>query len=52
MAEVLGWDEERTQREVDTYLARVQAERDSQEQPDDESADRVRLAAPDITANV
>lgn len=52
MAEVLGWDEERTRREVDTYLARVQAERDSQEQPDDESADRVRLAAPDITANV
>ncbi len=52
MAEVLGWDEERTKREVDTYLARVQAERDSQEQPDDESADRVRLAAPDITANV
>lgn len=52
MAEVLGWDEERTRREVDTYLARVQAERDSQDQPDDESADRVRLAAPDITANV
>ncbi|WP_111720640.1 glycerol-3-phosphate dehydrogenase/oxidase [Homoserinimonas sp. OAct 916] len=50
MAGVLGWDAEREQREVAFYLERVQAERDSQEQPDDESADRVRLKAPDITA--
>jgi glycerol-3-phosphate dehydrogenase len=48
MAEVLGWDEERTQLEVDTYLARVRAERESQTMPDDESADRVRLEAPEI----
>jgi len=48
MAEVLGWDEEKVQREVNTYLKRVEAERASQLQPDDESADRVRLEAPDI----
>jgi len=48
MAETLGWDAEREQREVAFYLKRVTAERESQEQPDDESADRVRLEAPDI----
>lgn len=48
MAGVLGWDEERTQHEVAVYLKRVAAERASQEQPDDESADRIRLEAPDI----
>ncbi|MET1051668.1 MAG: glycerol-3-phosphate dehydrogenase/oxidase [Mycetocola sp.] len=48
LAEVLGWDEERTEREVAVYLKRVAAERASQEQPDDESADRIRLEAPDI----
>ncbi|SFN94565.1 glycerol-3-phosphate dehydrogenase/oxidase [Mycetocola miduiensis] len=48
MAGVLGWDEERIEREVATYLKRVAAERASQEQPDDESADRIRLEAPDI----
>jgi len=51
MAEVLGWDDERVEREVSNYLRRVAAERASQEQPDDESADRVRLDAPDIVAN-
>lgn len=50
MAGVLGWDEERTQHEVAVYLKRVAAERASQEQPDDESADRIRLEAPDIVA--
>ncbi|MET4638718.1 glycerol-3-phosphate dehydrogenase/oxidase [Mycetocola sp. 2940] len=50
MAGVLGWDDERTEREVATYLKRVAAERASQEQPDDESADRIRLEAPDIVA--
>jgi glycerol-3-phosphate dehydrogenase len=48
MGGVLGWDEARIEREVATYLRRVEAERASQEQPDDESADRVRLEAPDI----
>lgn len=48
MAAELGWDAERTQWEIDHYLRRVAAEIASQEQPDDVSADRVRLEAPDI----
>lgn len=48
MGDVLGWDKKRQEREVSNYLKRVAAERQSQEQPDDESADRVRLEAPDI----
>jgi len=50
MAGELGWDAAHTQREIDTYLQRVIAERESQEQPDDASADRVRLEAPEITS--
>lgn len=49
MAEVLGWDEAQKESEVQHYLQRVAAERASQEQPDDESAERVRLEAPDIS---
>ncbi|GAA1492801.1 glycerol-3-phosphate dehydrogenase/oxidase [Curtobacterium herbarum] len=48
MAGVLGWDQEATENEVANYRKRVAAERESQLQPDDESADRVRLEAPDI----
>ncbi|MEJ3404388.1 glycerol-3-phosphate dehydrogenase/oxidase [Rathayibacter sp. YIM 133350] len=48
MGGVLGWDEARRQSEVANYLKRVAAERASQEEPDDASADRVRLEAPDI----
>ncbi|QJU52454.1 glycerol-3-phosphate dehydrogenase/oxidase [Herbiconiux sp. KACC 21604] len=48
MAGVLGWDEETIDREIEVYLERVAAERASQEQPDDESAERIRLEAPDI----
>lgn len=51
MAGTLGWDTEREEREVAYYLRRVAAERASQEQPDDEAADRVRLEAPDIVAS-
>ena len=35
-------------REVEHYLARVEAERESQEQPDDQAADAARLGAPEI----
>ena len=52
MAEVLGWDAEHEQLEVDTYLERVRAERESQTMPYDESADRVRLEAPEIVQAV
>ena len=47
MAEVLGWDEERIAEEVALYRGRVDAERRSQEQPDDEAADRIRRSVPD-----
>jgi len=50
MAEALGWDAERVEKEVANYLKRVAAERASQEEPNDEAADRVRLEAPDIVA--
>lgn len=52
MAEVLGWDDEHERLEVATYLDRVNAERESQTMPDDESADRVRLEAPEIVQAV
>lgn len=48
MGEVLGWDAGRVAHEVARYLERVQAERASQLEPDDASADRVRLAAREV----
>jgi len=50
MAGVLGWDEEQVQREVQLYQDRVAAERNSQQQPDDASADAARLAADEVVA--
>jgi glycerol-3-phosphate dehydrogenase len=50
MAGVLGWDEAEKQREVEYYLGRVAAERDSQTKPDDDTAEAARLGAPDIAA--
>ena len=35
-------------REVEHYLARVEAERQSQLMPDDATADAARLGAPDV----
>jgi glycerol-3-phosphate dehydrogenase len=46
MANVLGWSDDTTSREVKIYKARVEAERDSQTQPDDEAADAIRATAP------
>jgi glycerol-3-phosphate dehydrogenase len=48
MADVLGWDEQRKAGEIEFYLERVAAERDSQTKPDDETAETARLEAPDI----
>jgi glycerol-3-phosphate dehydrogenase len=45
---LLGWDEVRVRREVALYVARVEAERESQRQVDDEAADAARLAAADL----
>ncbi|WP_328993773.1 glycerol-3-phosphate dehydrogenase/oxidase [Kribbella sp. NBC_01245] len=50
MAPVLGWTEAEIEREIAYYLRRVESERASQDQPDDESADKVRLEAPDIVS--
>jgi glycerol-3-phosphate dehydrogenase len=48
MAKPLGWDEAQTGREVEHYRTRVKAERESQDQRDDATADAARLGAPDI----
>jgi glycerol-3-phosphate dehydrogenase len=48
MGGVLGWDAEQTEREVAAYHQRVEAERASQQEPNDEAADQVRLSAPDL----
>jgi glycerol-3-phosphate dehydrogenase len=48
VAPVLGWDDERARNEVEHYRARVAAEIDSQEQPDDQTADAARLGAADV----
>jgi glycerol-3-phosphate dehydrogenase len=48
VAPALGWDDATIAREIDHYRKRVEAERDSQEQPDDRSADAARLGAADV----
>ncbi|MEE2057476.1 glycerol-3-phosphate dehydrogenase [Rhodococcus artemisiae] len=52
VAPVLGWDEATVDREVETYRARVEAEIDSQSRLDDESADALRVAAPEARAEI
>ncbi|MGN6334004.1 MAG: glycerol-3-phosphate dehydrogenase/oxidase [Motilibacteraceae bacterium] len=47
VAPVLGWSAADVDREVEIYTERVRAERASQEQPDDTTADAVRLTAPE-----
>jgi glycerol-3-phosphate dehydrogenase len=48
MGDVLGWDAATRSREIDHYLARVAAERESQKMPDDLTADAARLGVPDV----
>ena len=48
MGDALGWSAEQRDREVDHYVKRVEAERESQAQPDDETADAARMGAPDV----
>jgi glycerol-3-phosphate dehydrogenase len=50
VAPVLGWDGATVEREVEHYRARVEAERDSQQQLDDRTADSARLGAPEVRA--
>src|SRR5450759_5469070 len=48
VAPIPGWEREDIDREVEHYQLRVKAERESQEQPDDNTADAARLGAPDV----
>ncbi|HEY6595848.1 MAG TPA: glycerol-3-phosphate dehydrogenase/oxidase [Asanoa sp.] len=48
MGAVLGWDAAVRMREVEHYLARVAAERESQRMPDDATADAARMGAEDV----
>ncbi len=48
MAGELGWGHERRAEEIDHYLRRVEAERQSQRALTDREADEARVAAPDI----
>jgi glycerol-3-phosphate dehydrogenase len=48
MAEPLGWSAEQVRREIEHYEQRVAAERESQQMPDDRTADAARLGAPDV----
>jgi glycerol-3-phosphate dehydrogenase len=50
VSRVLGWSQDDAAREVEHYRARVAAERQSQDQPDDQTADAARLGAPDVRA--
>ncbi|WP_287003965.1 MULTISPECIES: glycerol-3-phosphate dehydrogenase/oxidase [Gordonia] len=52
VAPVLGWGPEKVAFEVETYKARVAAEIASQQQPDDESADALRAAAPESRVDI
>ncbi len=47
MAAELGWDDDRLEEEVDHYLRRVEAERQSQEKATDQEADEARVRAPE-----
>lgn len=50
MAALLGWDDATREREVRSYVERVEAERRSQTVDTDEQADTLRVAAPDPRA--
>jgi hypothetical protein len=47
VAPALGWDEAARATEVELYLARVEAERESQQMPDDQEANAERTSARD-----
>jgi glycerol-3-phosphate dehydrogenase len=49
---MLGWGDEQVSGEIAAYVARVEAERLSQEQTDDVNADARRLVAPDTRRTV
>jgi glycerol-3-phosphate dehydrogenase len=48
MGQALGWSDQQRSVEVEHYRKRVVAELESQQMPDDETADAARLGAPDM----
>ena len=52
VGDILGWDADRRALEISQYIARVDAERASQSRFDDEAADAVRSAAPEVRAHL
>ena len=48
MGDVLGWSAGQLSIEIEHYRMRVAAERESQQMPDDETADAARMGAPDV----
>lgn len=48
MGKELGWSKKQRATEVEHYRKRVEAERESQTMPDDETADAARMGAPDV----
>ncbi|MFT4199607.1 glycerol-3-phosphate dehydrogenase [Gordonia sp. (in: high G+C Gram-positive bacteria)] len=52
VAPILGWSKKTTAFEVANYVARVEAEIASQQQPDDASADALRIAAPESRKDI
>jgi len=48
MGQALGWSEQQCRVEIEHYRTRVAAERESQQMPDDETADAARLGAADV----
>jgi glycerol-3-phosphate dehydrogenase len=48
MQRVLGWSAGQVEREIEHYERRVAAERESQQMPDDETADAARMGARDV----
>ncbi|MGZ8179290.1 glycerol-3-phosphate dehydrogenase [Williamsia sp. SKLECPSW1] len=52
VAPVLGWSAAEIDTEVETYRSRVEAEIESQRQPDDASADALRAAAPESRGQI
>ena len=49
---LLGWSAEAQAREIEHYRQRVAAERESQDQLDDQTADASRLGAPEVRASL
>jgi glycerol-3-phosphate dehydrogenase len=48
VAPLLGWDDAAIAKEVEHYRARVKAEIESQQMPDDQTADAARMGAPEV----